>query len=40
MVCVDTSFMIALIRRELFKGAYRSRRDESAARVRKSPTYL
>lgn len=66
MVCVDTSFLIALIRRdreaekkletyvadeaklsttpitacELFKGAYRSGRNENVARVRKSLTYL
>ena len=66
MVCVDTSFLIALIRRdheaerkleayiaaeaklsttpitacELFKGAYRSGKNENVARVRKSLAYL
>jgi tRNA(fMet)-specific endonuclease VapC len=66
MVCLDTSFLIALIRRdheaekkleaylaaeaelsttpitacELFKGAYRSGRNENVTRVRKSLAYL
>ena len=66
MVCVDTSFLIALIRRdanaenllenyvtsetrltttpitvcELFKGAYKSNRDENIRKVRKILTYL
>ena len=66
MVCLDTSFLIALIRRdhkaeeklkeyianearlstspitacELFKGAYRSGKDENVSRVRRSLAYL
>jgi len=66
MVCVDTSFLVALIRRdpeaenllenyvttetkltttpitvcELFKGAYKSNKDENIRRVRKILTYL
>ena len=66
MVCLDTSFLVALIRRdhkaeekleeyianearlstspitacELFKGAYRSGKNENVSRVRKSLAYL